>query len=728
MADNSSLLSASIQYGIVARSQLLTGKIMKGYLTSSSPLLGIGNPNVDFSPHVSCIAIGSMASPQAACVLWGFRSGEIASTMAQRVMMDGARAQTRYVRCRVEDEHQKPVTEIASVQPGVWLSGDSGGIVKMWEVDTKRIRCLWTSGAREPSTELGACVKLSAHLGQSSSNVIVAAFDKGFISFWRDINLDQLLSNEESTQAKSLESIVAIPPPESSDPAALITSQLSIDPGSNPSSVRILVGHGVGLVNHFHAVLFSSAAPGATTTVKFHDGPLGPITALAPCWATDESETAFIVAGDALGRVCVWPWLEEEFQHGEVKSVKQFEAHEDGAVTAIAMNSLIIATGSSRGTLSLHSALTLENVRNFSAQHPVYRPGWRDPISQIVIRDETLVWSVGAKVCCWRTGTLGKDVKSRAKGKAKYSGKGPSKGLDNKELKIDISESQRIVDTERKRVAIDYGRHREHNQALNTLGLEESEVLEYVLMLSRDEHESQHSQSTTNDVDASGEFEDGLVFGDDDSDHTRTPTPVPSPTASTVGSYNPSSRLSSSVTSSSSFGSAARSSDVRVAKSDSNQKVQVSPRLRPEPTEAGPSFAASPLSLDSHPWRDAVAGTLGRDDIFPPVKAVGPGSPRNSAGISKPSVWGSVGRERRSAQRGPELQASASPGRSLLTETLARHQIQAHTTQSTAPANPNPPQNSSNPTTTSEIEEQEDLELKFAMELSLAEARSRGEA
>lgn len=80
-------------------------------------------------------------------------------------------------------------------------------------------------------------------------------------------------------------------------------------------------------------------------TAKFHSGPLGPITALSPFWATDDSETSFIVGGDSLGRVCVWPWRKEEFQDGEVKSVKQFEAYEDGGVTAIAMDSLIIATG-----------------------------------------------------------------------------------------------------------------------------------------------------------------------------------------------------------------------------------------------------------------------------------------------------------------------------------------------------------------------------------------------
>lgn len=234
---------------------------MKGYLTSCSPLLGIGNPNVDFSPHVSCIAIGSMASPQSACVLWGFRSGEVASTMAQRVMMDGARAQTRYVRCRVEDEHQKPVTEIASVQPGVWLTGDSGGTVKMWEVDTKRIRCLWSSGPRDSTLELGGCVKLAAHLGPLTSNVLVAGFAKGLIVIWRDLDLDRLLSSEESVQGKCMETVVAIPATESSDPAALITSHIVVDPFSNPTSVRILVQQGAGLLDHFfcHLVFLRDA-------------------------------------------------------------------------------------------------------------------------------------------------------------------------------------------------------------------------------------------------------------------------------------------------------------------------------------------------------------------------------------------------------------------------------------------------------------------------------------
>ena len=49
------ILSTSLQYGVIARSLPLNGKVLKGYLnaTGTANGLGIGNPNVEFNPDVS---------------------------------------------------------------------------------------------------------------------------------------------------------------------------------------------------------------------------------------------------------------------------------------------------------------------------------------------------------------------------------------------------------------------------------------------------------------------------------------------------------------------------------------------------------------------------------------------------------------------------------------------------------------------------------------------------
>lgn len=55
----------------------------------------------------------------------------------------------------------------------------------------------------------------------------------------------------------------------------------------------------------------------------------------------------------------------------------------------------------------------------------------------------------------------------------------------------DISESQREIEEERDRERAAYGREKDQLGSLETLGLNEQEALEYVLMLSRDEGERQ---------------------------------------------------------------------------------------------------------------------------------------------------------------------------------------------------------------------------------------------
>src|ERR1700742_5075430 len=126
----------------------LQGKVLKGYLTASSPHLGIGNPNADFSPHVTSLSIGHISSPNGTAVLWAFASGEVALTSANKVMMDGAQAQTRYLRCRVEEDHTKAVmctktlsslAEGTGIAEGFWTTGDSGGKIKIWEGTPKKL-------------------------------------------------------------------------------------------------------------------------------------------------------------------------------------------------------------------------------------------------------------------------------------------------------------------------------------------------------------------------------------------------------------------------------------------------------------------------------------------------------------------------------------------------------------------------------------------------------------
>lgn len=118
---HTTLLAASLQYGVVSRSYPLSGKILRGFLDASGTLngLGIGNPNADFSPHVSdsitLTSEGGMAK-----ILWGFRNSEVAVTTALRAMDHSRMSASRLVRCRLEDCHEGAIEAVS------WVSGAEG--------------------------------------------------------------------------------------------------------------------------------------------------------------------------------------------------------------------------------------------------------------------------------------------------------------------------------------------------------------------------------------------------------------------------------------------------------------------------------------------------------------------------------------------------------------------------------------------------------------------------
>ena len=137
---HTTLLAASLQYGVVSRSYPLSGKILRGYLDASGTLngLGIGNPNAEFSPHVSSIAMASEGGT--AKILWGFRNGEVAVTTALRAMDQSRTSASRLVRCRLGDCHEGAVESVSWATGGegcfFFVSGGADGRVKLWEAKT----------------------------------------------------------------------------------------------------------------------------------------------------------------------------------------------------------------------------------------------------------------------------------------------------------------------------------------------------------------------------------------------------------------------------------------------------------------------------------------------------------------------------------------------------------------------------------------------------------------
>jgi WD40 repeat protein len=406
----SGLLTSSIQYGVVARSLPLSGKVLKGYLDAAGTGLGIGNPNVEFTPNVSTCRLTSDGGTARA--FWGKRNGEVAVTTAARVM-DPGRASSKLVRCKVEDQHDGVVNEIA-LDPAVsqFVSGGADGQVKLW--DTKTVVCLWSSDKQIQSLVVDPFLKVSSALADS---IIVGALNSGDILLWtssRDFYSDGFSSQTSFAQHRIVSPIskgqlspqdAFVPKPQ---PSVLHVRRHS------QTTAALLIGYS----DHpfFYRVVVDLTS-GKYETTTFGDPSFGNSSIVEPILATQPDDCSFIITGDIVGSVSIYDWDTPQTSTSVIPT-RRFEAHEDGAVTALAWSSVVLATGSARGTTTVWDALTLEPLRLFSSPVPRAAPGREvgvGSVSKIVIEKELLVIIVDNRVMAWKVGQAHHDAPHKRK-------------------------------------------------------------------------------------------------------------------------------------------------------------------------------------------------------------------------------------------------------------------------------------------------------------------------
>ncbi|KAH9921650.1 uncharacterized protein B0H18DRAFT_1020662 [Fomitopsis serialis] len=709
---NTTLLAASLQYGIAARSYPLTGKILRGYLDASGTAngIGLGNPNLEFSPHVTAIALASEG--RTAKVLWGFRNGEVAVTTAVRAMDGNRPSAAKHARCTVEECHEAAVcalawgTEVGQEGPSAFVTGDTHGQVKLW--DAKKMKCLWTSTKKE-GLDRDVCAKIAVDVARG---VVVAAMESNKTVVWSGFG--PVLTGEREVLDHGPTELTIPPFP------AFSAAQT---PGA--SRHPHLERHGkLGLLVAYKGdpYLYRIDVDLDTSDIErgaLGDGSAGSVTVVKPVLATQEGESSFLFVGDQLGCISIFNWNAPLFSsRTSIPPLRKIDAHEDGPVTALAWNTIVLASGSSRGTVKAWDALSLAHLRTFPS--PSARPtvdGERDGVTQILLERTVLLASVGSKVMAWQAGPVGK---AHAKGKQVRAVRnaGLAKWQQQIEMYRDIAESRRDLDEEQSHTRRVFGREREQQSTLAHLGLSEVEAVEYVLMLSRDEAEGQRPQRAL-----SLPEDDGVFMADFDDLHT----PVSGPSAFIENAPSP---AMSSRTSSFSSHSYSNSSIVingrslpRTVPSQSNHKIQVSPRMRPEPMEAG--FAGSPLdgSLSSSLNTQTSVSVPSTTDLdhFPPVSRT-----PSSTGISVPSMPTSPSALQRSGPGSPESLRGA------WAIPMSRQSSSSAPSPSPASAMSSPllvarrssPPNHASTAGPSLIS----AGLRFAIELSLAEARSRGES
>lgn len=293
----------------------------------------------------------------------------------------------------------------------------------------------------------------------------------------------------------------------------------------------------------------------------------------------------------------------------------------------------------------------------------------------------------------------------------------------------------------------------EQRDALDVLGLDEVEAVEYALMLSRDEEALRQqddeelasiiAESSTDLVD-----EDDLLFEmTDDFDNmpssfrrqrTLSRSSNTSSSATSAASHRTSSSPYLSTPTPSPKPTSAYNSSPSLSPTGSS-KVRISPRLRDEPLEAGGlGLSMSPLSLariNTNVWQTPPANHTPED--FPSF-AITPGSgsrhtaaslsdwtsvrsasPGDNSPPSGQRSWSAVARSTSSAGTSPTIEAihrAPSTSSNIVSGSTPRAATTASLVSATRPT-----------TNVAPDFDNEDDELQYVLQLSLAEARSRGE-
>lgn len=395
------LLTSSIQYGIVARSIPLNGKVLKGYIDASGTGLGIGNPNVEFTPNVSACAMSSDGGT--ARVFWGKRNGEVALSVVGRVV--DSRAACKFTRCSVGEQHEGAVHQLVpDADTNTFLSVGADGRIKLW--DTKTLLLLWFTDKQQLSLVTDPFTSIAGGLGDG---FVAGALKSG------DILLYDLHGSETPIDGRQVYSTYHLrisPPvrnerPERDDASMPQITKMWLYP-TGELTVMLLVQYADH--PHFYRIYANVQSHDMTITL-FGDSSFSNVSALEPVVSTHSREANMLIAGDQLGFVSIYD--------ADVPSpIHRFEAHTDGAVTAISWSPTVFATGSARGTTVVWDSLTLEPVRYFTSPAPRPAPGddW-DIVSRILIYKELVVIIVGNRVMTWKVGPVDGRVHQHKKAK-----------------------------------------------------------------------------------------------------------------------------------------------------------------------------------------------------------------------------------------------------------------------------------------------------------------------
>jgi len=237
---------------------------------------------------------------------------------------------------------------------------------------------------------------------------------------------------ERSDDRTGTKSVVVIPkiPLEARGNEPISRMTLALGPNSTSDFVEILQCDYVARKSFTRVSVDLSVDPPRIDKVEYTFDSMGTILCIALAFTTTPGERSFVLAGDTAGFVHMWEWAksdpsEANNSHPEVHALRSWPIYEDEGVSIIEIGEIVIATGSTRGRVVLHSSLNFARLRTFSPvnDHMLHK------VEHIILHGETLLWNVGSKVSCWRVGAATQELKGKVKTKGRHSPKVVSKWI-----------------------------------------------------------------------------------------------------------------------------------------------------------------------------------------------------------------------------------------------------------------------------------------------------------
>ncbi|EAU87715.2 hypothetical protein CC1G_08751 [Coprinopsis cinerea okayama7 len=644
--------------------------------------------------------------------------------------MESSRRLADFKTCDLGDTHDLAVVD------ALWMSGPSGwlavtagqdGRVKLWDPLTGI--CIWSSEPILPPAVPEPCTRVVANY---DAGVIAVTYRSGAIRVWSGFHF-KITERTNIFPTCSTTVSPLFTPTEENETIDVLAFQIDANP-TTPTLVVAFDGD-----HFFHRIDFIDKLESHTVT-SFGEGTLGTLSAVTPCMSSDFAASRLVVTGDRLGCVGVYLW-DSEPSCSPVPPVHKFEAFRDGStITSIAWNGVTLVTGSARGITHIFDGLSLERLKVLSSPVPPFPRRGPVPTSpgpdmravhHILLgpNKDVIFVGVGDRVLAWKPGPVARYLRGGMRTRAvprkspKKVQSGSAKWSRQFEMKHHIVESKGIMDEE--------DRHQSHIRSnlyqqraqLRKMGLSEDEVVQYILMMSRDEDTPtpptpQATASTRpsingldglTDEELAAALEEGMFELDYDRPITASGlVSVPSSSSSSAHTPVP---LSPSRT-------------PALRPSSSNSKVQVSPRYVPEPMQAGieGSSPSSPTPRRPIPLGQAEHFPVVGSGTVSPASSVSGGSATSSRRNSNTSAYSETQRRPfKSAWNAPlrvssSSTSAASPSTSPVANVIGR-----------SPPTPSSSRIVANPVQQTNSFDDMDDDLRFALELSLAEARSRGE-